>query len=101
MQPQRNPEPGADFQVKRFRHKAFYDPVQGWIEMHLESLYVQFAHAAGRRFDFAAGETIHTGISCKYSIAEFQEMGRKAGFSPEKVWTDPGQLFSVHGMLAI
>jgi len=96
-----NREFGADFQVKRFRHKAFYDPIPGWIEMHLESLYAQVAHVAGRRFVFAEGETIHTGISCKYSIAEFQEMGGRAGFSPEKVWTDPEQMFSVHGMMAI
>jgi len=96
-----NHELGADFQVKRFRHKAFYDPIQGWVEMHLESLYAQFAHVAGRRFDFAEGETIHSGNSCKFSIAEFQELGGKAGFSPQKVWTDPEQVFSVHGMIAI
>ncbi len=96
-----NRELGADLQVKRFRHKAFYDPVKGRIEMHLESLHPQFAHVAGRRFDFAPGETIHTEISCKYSIEEFREMGRKAGFSPEKVWTDPENLFSVHGMIAV
>ena len=95
-----NRELKADFQVKRFRHKAFYDPALGRIEMHLESLYSQFVHVAGRRIDFAYGETIHTEISCKYSIAEFQEMGKRAGFKPEKVWTDPQQLFSVHGMVA-
>ena len=95
-----NRELKADFQVNRFRHKAFYDPVMGRIEMHLESLYSQFVHVAGRRFDFAPGETIHTEISCKYSIAEFQELGKRAGFTPEKVWTDPEQLFSVHGMVA-
>jgi len=95
-----NRELKADFQVNRFRHKAFYDPVMGRIEMHLESLYSQFVHVAGRRFDFAPGETIHTEISCKYSIAEFQELGKRAGFTPEKVWTDPEQLFGVHGMVA-
>ncbi len=95
-----NRELAADFQLNRFRHKAFYDPILGRIEMHLESLYSQFVHVAGRRFDFAPGETIHTEISCKYSIAEFQELGKRAGFTPEKVWTDPEQLFSVHGMVA-
>jgi len=82
-----NRELAADFQVKRFRHRAFYEPIMGRIEMHLESLYSQFVHVAGRRFDFAPGETIHTEISCKYSIAEFQELGKRAGFTPEKVWT--------------
>jgi|SRR5579864_6941725 len=96
-----NRELGADFQANRFRHKAFYDPIQSRIEMHLESLYAQFAHVAGRRFDFAPGETIHTEISCKYSIDEFRDLGRKAGFVPEKLWTDPEQLFSVHGMIAV
>jgi dimethylhistidine N-methyltransferase len=95
-----NRELSADFQVKRFRHKAFYDPALGRVEMHLESQYSQFVHVAGRRFDFAPGETIHTEISCKYSIAEFQELGKRAGFTPEKVWTDPELLFSVHGMVA-
>ena len=95
-----NRELAGDFQVKRFRHKAFYDPILGRIEMHLESQYSQFAHVAGRRFDFAPGETIHTEISCKYSNAEFQELGKRAGFTPEKIWTDPEQLFSVHGMIA-
>ncbi|HEY6241425.1 MAG TPA: L-histidine N(alpha)-methyltransferase [Burkholderiales bacterium] len=95
-----NRELAADFQVNRFRHKAFYDPLMGRVEMHLESLYSQFVRVAGRRFDFARGETIHTEISCKYSVAEFQELGKRAGFTPEKVWTDPEQLFSVHGMVA-
>ena len=95
-----NRELGADFQPARFRHKAFYDPSAGRVEMHLESRLAQFVHVAGRRFDFARGETIHTEISCKYSVAEFQELGKRAGFAPEKVWTDPEQLFSVHGMVA-
>jgi L-histidine Nalpha-methyltransferase len=96
-----NRELGGDFRLERFRHKAFYDPIRGWIEMHLESQYAQIVHVGGCRFDFAVGETIHTEISCKYSIGEFQDLARKAGFSPQKVWTDPKQLFSVHGMLAV
>jgi dimethylhistidine N-methyltransferase len=96
-----NRELGGDFQIKRFRHKAFYDAVLGRIEMRLESIYSQFVHVAGQRVDFAPGETIHSEISCKYSISEFQDLGKKAGFSPEKVWTDPEQLFSVHGMVAV
>jgi len=95
-----NREAGADFQPERFRHKAFYDPALGRVEMHLESRVSQIVHVAGQRFDFAPGETIHTEISCKYSVAEFQELGRRAGFAPEKVWTDPELLFSVHGMVA-
>jgi dimethylhistidine N-methyltransferase len=96
-----NRELGGDFKPERFRHKAFYDPIRGWVEMHLESLYAQIVRVGGERFDFAVGETIHTEISCKYSIGEFQDLAKKAGFSPQKLWTDPKQLFSVHGMLAV
>jgi len=94
-------ELGGDFRPERFRHKAFYDPIRGWVEMHLESQYAQIVHVGGKRFDFAAGATIHTEISCKYSIVEFQDLAKKAGFSPQKIWTDAKQLFSVHGMLAV
>src|SRR5256885_14497 len=53
-----NRELAADFQVKRFRHQAFYDPTLGRIEMHLESQFFFFKNAAARRFDFFPGQTI-------------------------------------------
>ncbi|MBI2317834.1 MAG: L-histidine N(alpha)-methyltransferase, partial [Betaproteobacteria bacterium] len=96
-----NRELGGDFQLARFAHRAFYDDAKGRIEMHLESLYAQFVRIAGRRFDFAPGETIHTEISCKYTAAEFIELARDARFESKKVWTDERQMFSVHGMIAV
>jgi dimethylhistidine N-methyltransferase len=96
-----NRELGGDFQVKRFRHKAFYDEHKGWIEMHLESLYSQFAHVAGRRFEFGPGETIHTEISCKYSVEEFRQLAARARFHAEVAWTDAANLFAVHAMIAV
>jgi dimethylhistidine N-methyltransferase len=96
-----NRELGADFQVKRFRHRALYDEAKGRIEMHLESLYQQIVHMAGQRFEFKAGETIHTEISCKYTVEEFQGLARGARFHPEQVWTDPADLFAVHAMMAV
>jgi len=95
-----NRELGGDFQLRRFRHKAFYDEAKGWIEMHIESLASQFVHVGGERFRFSAGETIHTEISCKYGIEEFQTVARRAGFAPEQTWIDADKLFSVHGMIA-
>lgn len=96
-----NRELRGDFQFQRFRHKAFYDEGHGRVEMHLESLVNQFAHVSGKRFDFKPGETIHTEISCKYSVEEFQAMARSAGFRADRVWTDPRRLFSVHAMAAL
>jgi len=96
-----NRELGGDFQLRRFRHKAYYDEAKGWIEMHLESLAAQFVHVGGQRFRFSAGETIHTEISCKYSVEEFQAVAHRAGFAPEHTWIDAARQFSVHGMTAI
>lgn len=96
-----NRELGADFQLRRFCHKAFYDEDKGWIEMHLESLAAQLVHVGRERFRFDAGETIHTEISCKYSVEEFRAVAHSAGFEPEQTWIDAAGLFSVHGMIAV
>jgi len=96
-----NRELGADFQPRRFRYLAFYDEGRGWIELHLESLASQFVHVGGERFGFGQGETILTGISCKYSVEEFRELAQRAGFAPGQTWTDAANLFSVHGMVAV
>jgi len=90
-----NRELGADFELSRFRHRAFYDP-RGWVEMHLESLAAQQVRVGARMFTFAAGETVHTEISCKYAVSEFQGMARAAGLEPLAVWTDADGWFSVH-----
>jgi dimethylhistidine N-methyltransferase len=95
-----NRELGGDFQLRRFCHKAFYNQDQGWIEMHIESLATQVAHVGGARFQFGAGETIHTEISCKYSVEEFQAVAQRGGFAPEQTWIDAANQFSVHGMIA-
>ena len=91
-----NRELAADFDLDAFRHRAFYDATLGRIEMHLESTRAQTVTVAGRRFAFAAGETIHTEISCKYSLEEFAALGCAAGYAPLRAWTDPAALFAVH-----
>ena len=96
-----NRELGADFQVPRWGHKAFYDEAQGRIEMHLVSRFAQFTRIAGQRFDFAPGETIHTEISCKYSVDEFAAMAKSSGFSCDHTWSDERGMFAVFGMMAI
>jgi len=87
---------GADFDLAAFRHRAFYNDEHGRIEMHLVSLRQQRVTIRGREFEFRADETIHTENSCKYGIAEFQDLGRAAGFEPVECWTDERSLFAVH-----
>ena len=89
---------GADFEPASFRHCAFYNESAGRIEMHLVSLRDQLVTVAGEQISFRQAESIHTENSYKFSIEEFQQLGRDSGFRPERAWTDAGNLFSVHYM---
>ena len=91
-----NRELGANFEVDRFQHRAFYNRDFDRIEMHLESEEEQVIRIANELIPFKAGETIHTENSHKYSIAGFHSLALRAGFHPFKVWTDPDYLFSIH-----
>jgi len=95
-----NRELGGDFDLRRFRHYAFYNAAPGRIEMHLVSLAPQTVNVGNHRFAFEAGESIHTENSYKYSIDGFRALARAAGFRGEKVWLDPKGLFSLHGLVA-
>jgi dimethylhistidine N-methyltransferase len=91
-----NRELGAAFDLSAFRHFAFYNEALGRIEMHLVSTKAQSVTVGGGVFRFRPDETIHTENSYKYSIPEFQELGRGAGLAPMEYWTDPERLFAVH-----
>jgi dimethylhistidine N-methyltransferase len=95
-----NRELGADFDLRRFAHYAFYNAPRGRVEMHLVSRTAQTVNVGDHRFGFGVGESIHTENSYKYSIAEFQALAAQAGFHGAKVWTDRRGLFSLHGLIA-
>jgi dimethylhistidine N-methyltransferase len=91
-----NRELGADFDLAAFRHHAFYSAAEGRVEMHLVSCAEQRVRVGNARFSFRGGETIHTESSYKYSVEEFGELARGAGFRPEWCWTGAGREFAVH-----
>ncbi|CAI10109.1 L-histidine N(alpha)-methyltransferase [Aromatoleum aromaticum] len=91
-----NRELGADFTDDGFAHYAFYQPLARRVEMHLVSLAAQRVRVAGREFRFAAGETLHTENSYKYTIDGFRSLAEQAGFVPRGYWIDAARLFSLH-----
>jgi dimethylhistidine N-methyltransferase len=93
-----NRELGADFDLDRFRHRAFFNAARHRIEMHLESRVAQNVQLCDRVIAFAAGETIHTESSYKYTVDSFQALAAEAGWSPAAVWTDPKKYFSLHAL---
>jgi dimethylhistidine N-methyltransferase len=93
-----NRELGADFDLNRFRHHAFFNRDHKRIEMHLASRAAQQVRLCDRTIAFARGETIHTESSYKYGVDSFQALAADAGWSPVAVWTDPDRYFSVHAL---
>jgi dimethylhistidine N-methyltransferase len=93
-----NRELGADFDLRRFSHYAFYNAAHGRIEMHLVSLREQKIRIGAHRFAFERGESIHTENSYKYSVEEFRALATAAGFEGKKTWTDRRGLFALHGL---
>ncbi len=90
-----NRELGADFDLDQFAHRALYDAAKGRIEMHLVSRRDQVVRVGGVPFFFAAGESIHTENSYKYSLPALTDLAEAGGFAVERVWTDERQYFSV------
>lgn len=92
---------GGDIEVEAFDHRAHYDEQAGRIEMHLLARRDLSFTLAGETFVFAAGETIHTENSYKYSPEEFQALAAGAGFDTVEAFTDPEALFSVFILRAV
>ena len=90
-----NRELDATFDLARFAHDAFYDPLEGRIEIYFRSLAVQSVAVAGRIFTFAEGERVHTEYSYKYDDAGIAALAKSAGFTIDRTWTDPARLFAV------
>ncbi len=86
---------GADFDVRGWRHVAFFDRAASRIEMHLEARHAVTVRwpAGERRFD--AGERIHTENSCKWTRDAFEALLHDAGFRSVRTWTDERQWFAL------
>ncbi|MFQ5881089.1 MAG: L-histidine N(alpha)-methyltransferase [Candidatus Methylomirabilales bacterium] len=88
---------GADFDLERFEHLAFYNPEESRIEMHLvarESHQVWIG-AIGLDVNFAKGESIRTEISCKYTRAMVETMLQETGLRLLRWDTDEDNLFAL------
>jgi dimethylhistidine N-methyltransferase len=90
-----NRELGGDFDLDSFRHRARWNAAESRIEMHLESLRAQTVRVAGRSFEFAAGETLHTENSCKFTVEGFAALAGEAGWTLGRAWTSAQPAFAI------
>lgn len=85
----------ADFNVRDWRHRAFFNEAESRIEMHLEARRDLTVVWQGGERRFAEGEHIHTENSYKYTRETFAALLEQAGFRPDRIWTDARGWFMV------
>jgi L-histidine Nalpha-methyltransferase len=92
-----NRELGANFRSRVFKHRARWNEQHSRMEMHLESLLAQKVSipALDLEIHFAAGETIHTENSYKFTADGVTALLEESGFKVSRSWTDPKHWFGV------
>lgn len=87
----------ADFEPGRFRHVAFFNPGQEWMEMWLEAEQAQVVTIAGleEEIKFEEGERVHTEISAKFWRQGIEAELSTAGFQPIRWFTDAQGYFAL------
>lgn len=76
-----NRELHANFNLAKFRHRAFYHVAMARIEMHLVACGAQRVHIPlVGDVDLADGESVRTEISCKYDRGSATALLQSAGF---------------------
>ncbi len=89
---------GADFNLSAWAHEARWNEAASRIEMHLCSAVAQTVRipALELQLRFAAGETIHTENSYKFTGAGVRALLAEAGFALGTVWSDERGWFGVY-----
>jgi dimethylhistidine N-methyltransferase len=97
-----NYELGANFNLKRFRHRVRWHSSQRRLEMHLVSSADQLVTiaAARARVAFRRGESIHTENSHKYLPDEIGAWLAPIGLRLSRQWIDREALFATNLLVA-
>ena len=97
-----NRELGGTFDLRAFRHRAFYNETMGRIEIYIESLIKQQVRIEklDLTVEFAEGELIHTENSYKYDEAGIKKLAAATDFKLSRTWLDSQERFSSNLLLA-
>ena len=96
-----NRELDADFRLDCFSHEARWNATESRMEMHLVSATAQTvtipANSSGpaQRIHFAAGETIHTENSYKFTGQSIAALLAPSGFAPVATFHDDDHLYAL------
>src|SRR5206468_12617281 len=97
-----NRELGGTFDLRAFKHHAFYNEEKGRIEIYIQSLQDQRIRVEklDLEVEFAAGELIHTENSYKYDQAGIEKLATATGFLRTHTWLDSQGRFSSNLLMA-
>ena len=97
-----NRELGGNFDLRAFKHLAFYNEPLGRIEIYIESLSAQKVRIEklDLEVEFSAGEQIHTENSYKYDLSDIAQLAELTGFTSTRTWLDSQERFSSNLLLA-
>ncbi|HEX5762970.1 MAG TPA: L-histidine N(alpha)-methyltransferase [Solirubrobacterales bacterium] len=92
-----NRELGADFDLERFEHVARYDAAAARMDIGLRSLAEQTVRlpALDMAVRFAAGETMRTEISAKFTRPKLEQIYDEAGLTMVGWFTDPAEDYAL------
>lgn len=97
-----NRELGGNFDLRAFKHHAFYNDEIGRVEIYIESTRPQTITISKLDLEvhFSAGERIHTENSYKYDLSGIAQLANETGYTCARTWLDSGQRFSSNLLLA-
>jgi L-histidine N-alpha-methyltransferase len=92
-----NRELEADFDLEAFEHVAAFDPGPSWLEMRLRARSEQHVRVpgAGLELAIAAGESIRTEVSTKFTLDVLARELGAADMELEDFYTDPAGMFGL------
>ncbi len=90
-----NRELAGEFDLGQWAHRAVYRPDLRRVEMHLVSRVAQRVRVGEHHYEFAAGETIHTENSHKYTLDGLRALAAATNLEVERIWTDRAGQFSL------
>ena len=98
-----NRELGGNFDLRAFRHRAFYNEDAGRVEIYIESMRAETVAISqlGIEVHFAEGEQIHTENSYKYDRNDIARLANETGFVHGRTWLDEQERFSSNLLLAV
>lgn len=91
-----NRELAGTFALDGFRHLACFNAAEPRVEMHLVATRAQRATVLGHGFEFAPGESIHTGNAYKPSLFQFLALAHRAGWAQRQLWMGAAAGYAVH-----